>query len=433
MPSRRRLLTAAAALSTTLAGCTDGSTPGTPTGTPPPSETPSAPSATPRAGADPAVRWSRELPHAALTAPRIGVGPDAPEPALYVGRDATDGETADSFPFYALSLQDGSTAWRVDLPNPVQHDPVVKGDRVYVATGRPSKREATDLYALSLADGHVVWSFEGNGPVFPMDATEETVVVGQRDDEVGPRGESLYALAAGDGSQRWRVDSGDAVGARRYRDTLFAETFGGLRALDPATGDQRWQVTADERVDGPAYNRESVFVGTDAVQALALASGDEQWSRSFEFTVSGVTDAPGALGETVYVGDYDGRLLALSPLSGETRWTAEGFRGQFSPTARRFSGDLFVSSRTVARLDPVSGEVRWRYEPDTRGYLGVDPGPETVFVDAPRAGLVAALAFDGTERWTYRPDGYAGSDAAGNTVVVTAGGTVVSLNGKKEA
>lgn len=438
MPSsRRRFLTAIAAAA--LAGCTGapGGT-GTASRSPSDSHTPSG-TGTPGASSGPPTRWTRDLSHPALTAPRIGVGPDPPEPALYVGRDRPREATPthEPVPFYALSLGDGSTQWRADLSEPVQYGPVVRGTRVYVATGRRSLHGTSfELQVLDRTDGQVAWTFDTDDRRFllPLDATEDTVVVGRRDDQIGP-GETLYALAATDGHERWRVDAADAGSARFYRDTLFVTDYGGsrLRALDPATGEERWRVEGDP-LSGPAYGTETVFVGVDdTARALAIDDGSTTWERAFDFTLTAVTDAPGALGETVFVGDYDGRLLGLSPLSGETRWTVGGWREQFRPTARRSGGELYVASRSVRRLDPVSGESLWQYDPDVRSYLGVDPGPETVFVDGHRAGTIAALApGDGTERWRYAPAGYDGSDAAGNTAFVAATGRVSALDGRPE-
>lgn len=439
MPSsRRRFLTAAAAAA--LPGCT-GDPGGTGTASRSPGRSRTTSSTTTGGSSEPSARWRRDLSHSALTAPVVGVGPDRPAPALYVGRSRPLGvtpEDGERFPLYALSLTDGSTQWRADLPEPVQHGPVVKGERVYVATGRRSTHgEASELHALDRTDGSVAWTFDTETRRFllPLAATEDTVVVGRRDDQLGP-GESLYALAADDGRERWRVEAADAGFARFFRGTLFFSGHGGsrFRALDPATGEERWHVAADRRLSGPAFGTETVVVGVDdTVRRLALNDGSTEWERSFGFTVTAVTDAPGALADNLFVGDYDGRLLALSPLSGETRWTVDGWQEQFRPTARRSGGELYVTSRSVRRIDPVSGESLWQYDPDARGSLGVDPGPETVFVDGHRAGLVAALApEEGTVRWQVSPDGYAGSDAAGDTVFVAAAGRVSALDGGEE-
>jgi len=52
--------------------------------------------------------------------------------------------------------------------------------------------------------------------VFVLGATDETVFVGTRDG-VARSGETVSALAAGNGHERWRVESGGALSTGRRR------------------------------------------------------------------------------------------------------------------------------------------------------------------------------------------------------------------------
>lgn len=101
------------------------------------------------------------------------------------------------------------------------------------------------------------------------------------------------------------------------------KTRGAIRALDPASGDERWRGESTEAgIDGPAFGRNGkrVFVSHDgALRALSVSDGGELWRREFDFTTTAVTRPRSGAGTTLYVGDYDGRLLALSPREGETR------------------------------------------------------------------------------------------------------------------
>lgn len=434
MPSRRRFLHLAA-LAGGLAGCS-----GSPrsSGSPSPEETTDAtPSATTRSetptdsNAVPR-RWTKQLDIGPLTGPWLAPGPDGP--AVYL---ATGAESEKGHAFYALGLQNGAVGWRTSLPDPLQYGPVVKGDRVYVATGRGSLHGKGFVFrAFDRATGKQVWTFdtEERRFLYPLDATEGTVFVGRRDDQLGPSGETLYALAADDGRERWQVESGDAMSGREYRETFFVETYGELAALDPTDGTERWHLDMNGTFEGPMYGDNAVFVGTeDAVRGHGLDAGELLWKRSFDFTLSGLAQPRGALGQHVYAGDYDGRLLALLPTSGETNWTLDVDREQFRPTVSRFSDRLYVAGAGVRSVDPVSGDAEWSFTPEEKGHLGVQPGPETVFAEASRAGELYALDPEsGDVRWTYAPDAYTGTVTAGNTAFTVAGGAVYALNGYPE-
>jgi len=434
MPSRRRFLHLAA-LASGLAGCSSdpqhpGSasprvTTGTQSLTDTRSETPTDSTSIPR-------RWTKALNSERLTRPALAPGPNGP--ALYLATEPGDDAETKQYTFYALGLHDGEVGWRTPLPEPLQYGPVVKGDRVYVATGQQSLHGKNfTFHALDRRTGEQVWSFDTDDRrfIYPLDATDETVFVGRRDDQVGPSGEALYALAAGDGRERWQVESGDAMSGRHYRDAFFVATYGELATFDPANGAERWHLNMEGSFEGPVYGDEAVFIGSDdTVRAHGLEAGETVWQRSFDFTLSGLVQPRGALGHHVYAGDYDGRLLALLPTSGETNWTLSVGSEQFHPTVSRFSDRLYIAGTGVQSVDPVSGDIGWTFTPEHEGYLGVQPGPETVFAEASRAGELYALDPEcGDVRWTYSPDAYTGTVAAGNTAFTVSGGTVYALNG----
>ncbi|AXG05590.1 hypothetical protein DU500_03580 [Haloplanus rubicundus] len=436
MPSRRAVLAAL----TALAGCTDGSqspestgsSTRTPTGTDA-SDATEAPTRTPTSDSVP-VRWRHETPHSALDV--VSLAPGADGPAVYVGSDG-GGEGADGHALHAVGLTDGTEQWRVSLPTPVVTEPLYaegeSGPRVYVATRRSS--DAAELYALDPSRGTRVWGFDApeRRRVYPLGATGETVFVGTRDDDVARNGETVHALAAGDGHERWRVESGDALptGHAVRRDTLLVRTPARVRALDVETGAERWRVDSPTVMYGPALDSrgERLFVGYDGVvRALDLADGSERWRREVDFSISAVTTPRAAASTTVFVADRAGRLLALSPLDGGTRWTLSVGGDDFRPHVVRTSEHLFVGGPGVYALDPVSGERAWSFTPqsvDVRVHAST-----TAFAAVDRDRLHAFDPADGTERWRFAPDSMlAGVATAGDLAFVGAGGTVYALDG----
>lgn len=434
MPSRRAVLAALAA----LAGCSDGPpTEGaTDTRTTGETATPTAQSTVRPTSESVPVRWRHETPHDALDV--VSLAPGADGPAVYVGSDG-GGAGADGHAIHALGLADGSEQWRVSLPTPVVTEPTYadgeSGPRVYVATRQSS--DAAELHALDPSRGTRVWGFDApeRRRGFVLGATDETVFVGTRDDDVARSGESIYALAAGDGHERWRVESGDALptGHAVRRETLLVRTPARLRALDVTTGAERWRVDSPTLMYGPALQGERVFVGYDgAVRALGVSDGRERWRRDVEFSMSGVLAPREAMSTTVFVADRAGRLLALSPLDGGTRWTLPVDSGDFRPHVTRTSERLFVGGPGVYALDPVSGERAWSFTPPA---VDVDVhASTTAFAAVGRDRIHALDPASGAERWRFTPDSRPTPPAtAGNLAFVGVGGTVYALDGSRTA
>jgi|GEM_PF-2063334 len=441
MPSTRRAVLAAL---TAIAGCTDRSNESTRTTTPgatgSATSTPEATeSATPTpAGESGTVRWRYATPHDALDVVSLGPGSDGP--AVYVGSDG-GGEGEGGHALHAVDPADGTEQWRVSLPNPVVTEPVAVESgaepRVYVATRRAS--DAAELYALDPSRGTRVWGFDApeRRRLFLLGVTDETVFVGTRDDDMARSGETIYALAAADGHERWRVESGDALptGHAIRGETLVVRTPARVRALDVTTGAERWRVDSPTVMYGPAVDSrgERLFVAYDgAVRALGLTDGRERWRRDVDFTISGVQTPPGATGTAVFVADRAGRLLAVSPLDGTTRWTLSVDTDAFRPHVVRTSERLFVGGPGIYALDPASGEREWSFT-SSAVEMGVYAAT-TVFAAVGHDRIHALDPESGAERWRFAPGPMlAGPATAGDLAFVGVEGTVYALDGRTAA
>lgn len=449
MPSTRRTFLAAAL--PVFAGCA-GRTPDEEPPTEPPTATAnrrtttddSEPATTTDEAA--AVRWTYETTTDAIET--LTLAPGAGGPAVYVGSagsGASGTEPADDGDDHALAavaLRDGREQWRVSLPNPPSTPPTHGGHddppRVYLATGRESLHgRGSELLAIDPTRGEREWTFDTTEDrfVYPLATSDERVFVGRRDDQLGPDGEYLYALDVDDGTERWREGAGDAAddGHAVRRGVLVVKTHRRVRAFEPTSGEERWRVEADAPIDGPVYGNhaERVFISHgDAVRGIGLEDGNDLWRRKFDFRVSRVTQPREALSTTVHVGDYDGRLLALSPLDGTTRWTYSVDREGFHPSVERTSESLFVGGAGVHCLDPVSGDRRWAFTPDVEGTVR---GHASTTVFASGGGSVWALdPENGDVRWEFSPAaGIEGVLNAGAVAFVASGGTVFALDGSR--
>ena len=220
-----------------------------------------------------------------------------------------------------------------------------------------------------------------------MAVDDGTVFVGRRDGQFAEDGEFVYALDGADGEGLWRTETGDVgpTGHAARRGVLFADTTRRLRALDVEGGEERWSAQAESH----AYDNraERVFGQQEGlVSGVGYADGEELWRRGFDFVVSRITSPRAAGDETVFVGDSSGRLLALSPLEGNTRWELSVDRnGSFRPSVARASERLYVAGAGVHAVDPVSGDRAWAFEPDVEERVQVQTGaPSTVFAHSDR-------------------------------------------------
>ncbi|WP_425470536.1 outer membrane protein assembly factor BamB family protein [Streptomyces reniochalinae] len=290
--------------------------------------------------------------------------------------------------------------WRFRMSNDVWGSPAVADDLVYVTS--------FEVHALDVASGRrqfktreVAWSMAVSG--------------GRVHASDGP---SLYALDAGDGSERWRLATDGWVYALQVdRGTVVTGTRGGgVQAWEAATGEKLWDLTgaqtdfetpeggpviADGAVytwaDGRLYVFEArtgterwtypvgdasatggvpvrVTVAEDGVAyvcagsrvfALDAATGQERWrfdAPAAFLSPAAFVPGPGVTGGGVYLADYLGTVYALDSGSGNDRWRiATEARHSAEPVVTADGLVHLGSGSAVYTLDAVSGTPRWRF------------------------------------------------------------------------
>ena len=179
---------------------------------------------------------------------------------------AYDGRTGR--PRWSLPLArprpDGGTGARAER----DLDPVVAGDRLYVA--------ADGLCAVDTASRSVKWRFDG---------AERTPVV-HRGRVYSAGGSHVHALDQATGAVRWSRDVGGRVtgGVTVAAGLVFAgDAAGQLHALDAETGRPRWRFATN----GPLSAAPPVSAGTvyaaadhDRLYAVGVSDGRLRWSHS---------------------------------------------------------------------------------------------------------------------------------------------------------
>ena len=326
---------------------------------------------------------------------------------------------------FALDLADGSVAWDY-VAGPVQRQPRVVGDTVYVVRGYDGLHGHGYQVRGVGTDGHELWTHEAPSLKFltVLGADASGMAVGTHDDYLSGGEERVTELTPG-GDVRWQRAFDDAYAGALDAERAYVSAYTDrVRAFDRATGETRWTVeTTELRPPAPVVVGETVLVGAMDLQGADRTSGDRRWVRE-GLDLSGVAAADG----TAFAATGEGTVLALDPADGSTVWTrSAGTNWAWIAVAggRLYAG--WQDGALVAR-DTDTGERLWRETFD--GVARPVPAGERVYAHRPDAARTVALAADdGTRQRTYRfgarPTAVVPGD--GVDVVATRSGSVYGL------
>ena len=228
---------------------------------------------------------------------------------------------------------------------------------------------------------------------------------------------ALYAIEAGSGAQRWRLESGaiGSVAAPIVADgVVFAGAQDGLLlAVDAASGEERWRVELGPgsvaNLPLPVVAEGVVYAGGGEGILLAVdaASGQERWRLAVGGEAIGAPSVSGGLVFVTAAADIGGGsadLVAVDATNGTERWrVAVGDQPLYSAPAT--DGELVYipgqgedDMAALLALEAASGAERWRY--DTGGFVIGTPATAEgrVFVATNHA-LIGLDAATGQEVW----------------------------------
>jgi outer membrane protein assembly factor BamB len=225
----------------------------------------------------------------------------------------------------ATTPQFDNLRWQYDLKDTfVQFsEPVVAEGAVYLAGQGSAEGHSGHLLALQESDGKLLWS----APFPSLSLTNPLV-----------QGDVVLAIE-GNGGQRT------------------------LLAVEKSTGAMRWRALEAMRgravlTDGLVWfcNSEDELVAlhiADASEAYRLPIGDSDGSSL------------AVQGETVLLGDPDGRLVAFAAQDGTELWsTATEPRGYYEP-AVIYNDELVIIDAPLMGVDLLTGKKRWQAWADT--------------------------------------------------------------------
>lgn len=356
----------------------------------------------------------RTAPQLAWTAD-IGDG-DSRKQRITADPVVSDGRvfTLDAGAQVVATSTSGATLWTRDLTQPSDKSGessggglAVEESTLYVSLG------AGVLAALDVSSGSVRWTqkLEATGTGSPTVYGDNVYVTAG--DETG------WALRKSDGRVAWRA--------------------GGTSSLNNVLG-----------APAPALTPQfAIFAfGSGEVQGVFRQGGLNRWTASVvgrrpgraRSLVSDVTSAPVVSGNTVYVGNYSGRLAALDATSGTRKWTArDGAIGPVWP-----AGDsIFAVTdlNELVRINAADGARIWgvalpnftKTRPKRQSVVYTHNGPVVA------GGRVIIASDDGLIR-SYSPTdgsllGTVEISGGATTAPVVAGGTmyVVSAKGQLHA
>jgi outer membrane protein assembly factor BamB len=246
---------------------------------------------------------------------------------------------------YALKKDDGSELWHVPAGGPVSSAPLLTEDALYVAT------DTDHVIALARSNGEVLWRYK-------RDPTEGFAIAGHaglsRDGRrifAGFSDGAVVALDASDGHVLWQIDTSEDLidleeNSKRFRDVdttpvivedrIYVASFsGGLYALDAATGTLRMRNESLIGITAIQKARDALILSSADLGLICLdVPGDTpRWIHPIE---RGSAGQPAVAGETIYVAESLGALLAVSLADGREIGrveSAQGFTGQPSLAA----------------------------------------------------------------------------------------------------
>lgn len=215
----------------------------------------------------------------------------------------------------ALAAATGAELWRRPLDARQVSDPLVAGERVYVAT---SDGHAV---ALALADGALCWRKPLGGLCAAAPAAAGEFVIYGSDKGL------LAALNAGDGSLAWSFTAAaSGTWGERFPyppvvagGVLYATCWNGrCYALDVQTGQLRWasEPTQKPPMTPPRVSGDAVYFSArdHYVYALARDTGTVRWRSPYLKRYAQTT--PLLIEDRLYVASQDHRVYALDPATG---------------------------------------------------------------------------------------------------------------------
>jgi len=219
--------------------------------------------------------------------------------------------------------------------------PAVDAERVYIG-GLSGVFVACDRKT-----GRVLWTHKAAGQIVSSAVvTAQSVVVGSRSGEV-------VALNPADGSVRWTRDTGGAVNSSPAiaDGRVIVGTVTGVVAIGGTNGKIAWRYPAkapEIKLDEDGEPRPA--------RPYYYEEEEELWPADSRYDSS-----PCVSGEMVYIGRWDGALVALNASTGALKWDLSISRKPIFATPAARDGRVFVAvaNGMLVAVDAGTKSVVW--------------------------------------------------------------------------
>jgi outer membrane protein assembly factor BamB len=214
---------------------------------------------------------------------------------------------------------------------------------------------------------------------------------------------------------------------------------GQVVALDAETGKVRWKVKMAPTESSPVVVGGLVYVGdwSGKLYALSAHSGRVVWTYQ---TGDKVKDGVAYAGGRVYFGSYDSHVYALNARTGKLVWRAGaqqrlGASGRFYSTPAVAYGRVYIGATDgkMYSFGATSGKLRWSHGTGSYVYASPAVWNRRVFAGSYDGTFYAWDAATGDVRWKFKTAGpISGSAVVINGVVYVAcfGGRTYGLDAR---
>jgi outer membrane protein assembly factor BamB len=231
-----------------------------------------------------------------------------------------------------------------------------------------------------------------------------------------------YSLDADTGKVLWkrRIGRLNASSPAYYNHRLYIVNLvpGHIVKLNAKNGKVIWKRSLPGRAESsPVVIDRTVYFGDENgyLYAVSTGKGNIRWATPLG---GAIKSAPAYYGGRLYVGDYGGHMNAVDAKSGKLVWQAGslgpgfGGSGEFYSTPAVAYGRVYAGNNDgrVYSYDTSSGELAWSYS--TGGYAYSGPvvantrhSPPTVFIGSFDGNVYALNAKDGGLRWSRSAGG----------------------------
>ena len=293
------------------------------------------------------------------------------------------------FKVLALDSETGEEIWSRSESGPVQGTLALAGGTLYA--GYLDHR----LRALDAETGDLVWEFRAGDIITAAPLVHEGIVY------FGAWDSQQYALDAITGNVVWTYDASDKIGALSPIDDeimAVADKGGRIHLLNARTGQNRLVYrTPKSALNSPVIAHDHVYFAAGG-RLYAIDANEKEvpgqyqfkrvWAQFWLWQVPGVprpagqqggkwrfspngadssiVASPAVTNNRLYVGDLDGHLYSVDPLSGIEQWRFKAEGGIYaSPVV---VGDtIFIATQDgfVYAVDADLGEAKWELSLDS--------------------------------------------------------------------